>query len=431
MKRLLITVLIFLCVNVAFSQKYDKKIAASDKNIEDPKKGVNPKTWISRGELFYEIAAAPSESLSSGMSEETYNLVVGGYGQDVAKATVQSETINGKQYTVHIFDDKKVYIENAVIQFWDILKYETPNPMKRAYEAYTKAKSLDTGGKSAKKLKENFTFLATLSKSEAFNKFNLSRYPEAVELFSLAIDCSAEVGEIDTLSIYYAGVLAIEAKEYALAEKYLRKAVEVGYIERGDTYAYLAEALKELGKIDEARAILEKGFGENPENQQLIIALINNYMSAGIDPKDIIPLITKAQEKEPNNINLYIVEGDLRERLNDVEGAAKCYNKAMEIGANDFFGYYKMGLLYFNIGAKYSEQAVSEKDNKEYERLLALADSELKRSLPFLEKAFELNPKEISTIQALKEINFRFRMENDTFKQNADKFTKLLEEQGK
>jgi hypothetical protein len=38
-----------------------------------------------------------------------------------------------------------------------------------------------------------------------------------------------------------------------------------------------------------------------------------------------------------------------------------------------------------------------------------------------------LNPKEISTIQALKEINFRFRMENDTYKQNAEKFTKLLE----
>jgi tetratricopeptide (TPR) repeat protein len=413
---------------VAFSQKYDKKIAASDKNIEDPKKGINPKTWISRGELFYEIAVAPSEALSSGMSEETYNLVVSGYGQDVAKATVQSETINGKQYTVHIFDDKKVYIENAVIQFWDILKYETPNPMKRSYEAYTKAKSLDTGGKNAKKLKENFTLLATLSKSEAFNKFNLNRYPEAVEYFALAIDCSAETGEIDTLSIYYAGVLAIESKNHALAEKYLRKAVEVGYIEKGDTYAYLAEALKELGKVEEARAILEKGFGENPENQQLIIALINNYMSSGIDPKDIIPLITKAQEKEPNNINLYIVEGDLRERLNDVEGADKCYNKAMTISPNDFFGYYKLGLLYFNIGAKYSEQAVNEKDNKEYERLLALADSELKKSLPFLEKAFELNPKEISTIQALKEINFRFRMENDTFKQNAEKFTKLLEE---
>jgi tetratricopeptide (TPR) repeat protein len=410
---------------VAFSQKYDRKIAASDKNIEDPKKGINPKTWISRGELFYEIASTPTESLSPGMSEETYTLII---GQDViAKITVESETVGNKQYTVHIFDDKKVYIENAAIQFWEVLKYEAPNPMQKSYEAYIKAKSLDTGGKNAKKLKENLTLLATLSKSEAFNKFNLNKYPESVELFSLSIDCSAEAGEIDTLSIYYAGVLSIEAKNYALAEKYLKRAIEVGYIEKGDTYAYLAEAMKELGKIDEARVLLEKGFNGNPENQQLIIALINNYMSTGKDPKEIIPLITKAQEKEPGNINLYIVEGDLRERLDDVEGASKCYKKAMQINSNDFFGYYKLGLLYFNIGAKYSEQAVNEKDNKEYERLLGLADSELKRALPFLEKAFELNPDEISTIQALKEINFRFRNEENSYQQNYDKFSKLLE----
>ncbi|MDR1582889.1 MAG: tetratricopeptide repeat protein [Prevotellaceae bacterium] len=424
MKRILIAVLVFLSVNAAFSQKFDKKIAASDKNIVDPKKSINPNTWISRGELFYEIAAAPAESLSAGMSEETYNLVMAGL--DVT-ATAQKETLNNKQYTVHIFDDKKVYIENAVIQFWDVLKYEAPNPMQKAYEAYLKAKQLDTGGKKAKKLKENFTVLAALLKSEAFNKFNLNRYSDAVELFSLTIDCSAETEVIDTLSIYYAGVLAIEAKNYALAEKYLKKAVEIGYIERGDTYSYLAEAMKELGKIDEAREILEKGVVSNPENQQVIISLINNYMSAGKDPNDIIPLIKKAQEKEPENINLYIVEGDLLEKLNNVDEAVKCYEKAITVNANDFFGYYKLGLLYFNIGAKYSEQAVNEKDNKEYERLLNLADTELKKALPFLDKAYELNPNEPSTIQALKEINFRFRMENDTYKQNAEKFTKLLE----
>jgi tetratricopeptide (TPR) repeat protein len=425
MKKLLIVTVLLLSVNVAFSQKYDKKIAASDKNIEDPKKGINPKTWISRGELFYEIATVPTESLSTGMTEETYKLVIGG---NESAYTEQKETVNNKEYTVHVFDNKKVYFENAVIMFWDILKYETSDPARKSYEAYSKAKSLDTEGKNAKKLKENFTLLAALTKADAFNKFNLNKYADAVEFFALSIDCSSEAGEIDTLSIYYAGVLSIEAKNYALAEKYLRKAVEIGYIEKGDTYFYLSEATKELGKVEETRELLEKGFGENPENQQLIIALINNYMSSGKDPKDIIPLITKAQEKEKENVNLYNVEGDLRERLDDIEGAIKCYDKAMKINPSDFFSYYKRGLLHFNIGAKYSEQAVSEKDNKEYERLLTLADEELKKALPFLEKAFELNPNEISTIQALKQINFRFRMENNTFKENAEKFTKLLEE---
>ncbi|MDR1594806.1 MAG: tetratricopeptide repeat protein [Prevotellaceae bacterium] len=425
MKRLLIAVLLLLSVNVAFSQKYDKKIAASDKNVEDPKKGVNPKTWISRGELFYEIASIPAGSLSSGMSEETYKLLLAGESEAV---TTQTETLNDKQYTVYIFDNKKVYLENAVVQFWDIFKYETQKPMQRAYEAYAKAKSLDKEGKNSKKLNENFKLLASLSKIEAFNKYNLEKLPEAVDFFALSIDCSAEAGEIDTLSIYYAGVIALGTKNFAASEKYLRKAIETGYIENGDTYAYLAEALKELNKTEEARTILEKGFEGNPENNQIIISLINNYMAAGKDPKEIIPLIKKAQEKEPTNINLHIVEGDLLERLEDTESAAKCYRKAIEINPDDFFGHYKLGLLYFNIGANYSKLAVEEKDQKKYEELLSLADAELKKSLPLLEKAFKLNPSEISTIQALKEINFRFRMEDDKYKQDAEKYTKLLEE---
>jgi tetratricopeptide (TPR) repeat protein len=427
MKKLLIAVSLLLSVNAAFSQKYDKKIAASDKNIEDPKKGVNPKTWIARGELFFEISNAPAEFLSVGMNEEAYNLAMTGIDLKT-DVTAQTETVNGKKYTVHNFDDKKVYIEDATIKFWDILKYETPNPMQKSYDSYMKAKSLDTEGKSAKKLKENFTRLATLAKAGAFNKFSVNKMPEAIELFELSANCSSETGLIDTLSMYYAGVLAIDTKNYPVAEKYLKKALETGYIEKGDTYSYLAEALKELGKLDEARAILEKGFEGNPENQQLIIALINNYMASGKDPKDIIPLIRKAQEKEASNVNLYIVEGDLLEKLNDTEGAAKCYNKAIQVKPDDFFGHYKMGLLHFNIGAKYSEQAANEKDSKEYDRLYGLASGELKKALPFLEKAFELNSNELSTMEALKQINFRFRDENDTYKQNAEKFTKLLEE---
>ncbi|MDR2027099.1 MAG: tetratricopeptide repeat protein [Prevotellaceae bacterium] len=426
MKRLLIAVLLLLSVNVAFSQKYDKKIAASDKSIEDPKKGINPKTWISRGELFYEIAKAPVELISVGMSQEMYELAMAGLDDDVT-ATAQPETLNGKKYTVHTFNDKKVYIESAAIQFWDILKYEVPNPMQKSYEAFAKAKSLDTGGKNTKKLNEKFSLLAAQTKQEAFNKYNLSKYDEAVEFFGLAVNCLDETGEIDSLSIYYAGVIAIEAKNYAAAEKYLRRAVDINYIENGDAYFYLSEALKEGGKKDESREILEKGIVAYPENQQLIIALINSYIAAQKDPKDIIPFIKKAQEKEATNINLYIVEGDLLERLDDMEGAEKCYVKATEIDPDNFFGYYKRGLLHFNLGAKYNDQAMQEKD-KEYERLLDLADRELRNALPFLEEAFKRNADEISTIQALKEINFRFRVENDKYKQDYEKYSKMLEE---
>jgi tetratricopeptide (TPR) repeat protein len=428
MKRLLIAVLLLLSVNAAFAQKYEKKIAASDKSIGDPKKGINPKTWISRGELFYEIAVAPVEFLSVGMNEESYNLVMSGLEDVTAKAT--RETVGDKKYLVHIFDDKKVYFDKSIIQFWDILKYEAPNPWQTSYEAFIKAKNLDTKGKSAKKLKECFNSVALRVREEAFNKYHLGKYADAVELLSITINCSDEIGEADTASIYAAGIIAVITKNYTAAEKYLRRAIELGYVEGGETYASLAEALTGLEKNDESREILEKGIVLHPDNQRLIVALINSYMSAKKDPKEIIPLINKAQEKDPGNITLYVVEGNLHERLNDKENARKCYVKALEVDPGNYLGHYHVGIFHYNTGAKYNEQAIAERDEKESQRLLNLAEEELKKSLPFLEKAFELKPEEVSTIQALKEINFRFRMENDTYEKNAKKYTELLKKMG-
>jgi tetratricopeptide (TPR) repeat protein len=424
MKRLLIVTLLFLSVNVAFSQKYDKKIAASDKSIADAKKGINPKTWISRGELFYEIANVPVAGLGQQMSQETYELVM--LGQE---AKGSKETLGGKKYIVHTFSDKKVYLDTVlkVVAFWDIPAYEAPEPLKKAYEAFVKAKSLDTGGKNAKKLTENLKLLTEITRVEAYNSYYLRQFAESIECFELTINCSAEMGLIDSMSIYHAGVISVEGKDYASAEKYLRKAVEIGYIEGGEAFANLAETLKVLGKQDEARDVLEKGMVHNPENQRIVIALINSYTSAGKDPKDIIPLIRKAQEIEKDNIGLYLVEGDLYEKMNDLENAIKSYNTALELDPTDFMGPYKLGILYFNRGAKYSEQADAEKEAKEYDRLSELANAELKRALPFLEKAFELNAKEVSTIQALKEINFRFRNENETYNTNAEKYKKILD----
>lgn len=423
MKKLLVAVFALLCINAAYSQKFEKKIAASDKSIEDPKKGIAPKTWISRGELFYDIANEPIKSLVAGMNEESYKLTV--TESDVTETT---EKVGEKEYKVHIYPDKKVYFDNGVIVFWDVLKYEVKDPMQKAYESYEKAKSLDADGKNGKKIGANLKTLSVLAKNEGFNQYQLGKTENALTLFKLSLDASADplVGETDSLIYYYTGVLAADMGKDAEAEKYLRKTVEIGYTENGDTYAALANVLNNQEKYEEARLLLERGMTINPENQQLIIALINNYMTTGKDPKDIIPLLHKAQESQPTNPSLYFAEGQLYEKLEDQENAVKGYKKSVEVDPNYFFGYYGLGIIHFNTAAKYTELAMTEKNNTEYERLLKVADEQLKTALPYFEKAFELNQNEKSVVQALKEINYRFRTENDTYKANADKYDELL-----
>jgi len=432
MKKLLITIL--LCLNVlvnvtvVYSQKFEKKIASSDKNIADFKKGANPKTWISRGELFYDIANEPIANLMIGMNENSYKVAV--QGDEFVDAR---EMIDKKEYKVNTFSNKKVYLISGMLMFWDVLKYETPNPMQKSYEAFMRAKILDTEGKNSKKIISGLNSLAALSKSEAFNKYYLGKFPESIDLFKLSIDCSSDllIRKVDSLGYYFVGVISSDLGKDSIAEKYLRKAIEIGYIDNGNAYAYLGKVLTNLQRTNESREFLEKGFAKNPDNQQIIFSLINNYMSSGKDPRQIIPLIKKAQKAEPTNPGLYTVEGQLYEKTGDLDAAVECFKQSVEIVPDYFYGYSCLGLLYFNSGAKYTEQAVAEKDNAEYERLLTRSDEQLKLALPFLEKAFELakGDKILAqpVIQGLKDINFRFRYENDTYKENAEKYSKLLE----
>jgi tetratricopeptide (TPR) repeat protein len=427
MKKLLIAILLLIIVNGAHSQKFEKKIASSDKNIADLKKGANPKTWISRGELFYEIANEPISNLMIGMSENSYKVAVQG-----EEFTDAREIIDKKEYKVHTFPNKKIYLTSGILMFWDILKYETPNPMQKSYEAFMRAKILDTEGKNSKKIISCLDMLAALSKSEAFNKYYLGKFPESIDLFKLSINCSSDplIRKVDSLGYYFVGVISSDLGNDSIAEKYLRKAIEIGYIDNGNAYAYLGKVLTNLKRINESREILEKGFAKTPDNQQIIFSLINNYMSLGKNPHEIIPLIKKAQKSEPANPGLYTVEGQLYEKTGDLDTAVQCFKKSVELVPDYFYGYSCLGLLYFNAGAKYTEQAVAEKDNAEYERLLTLSDEQLKLALPFLEKAFDLakgdNILAQPIIQALKDINFRFRYENDTYKENVEKYSKLL-----
>ena len=176
----------------------------------------------------------------------------------------------------------------------------------------------------------------------------------------------------------------------------------------------------------------------NPENQQIMIGVINSYISAGKDPREIMPLLNKAQEAQPTNASLFYAEGNLYEKLyeagdkevkDNYNSAEKCYKKSIEIDSKYFLGYYSIAALIFNEGVYYNEQAnkVPPSKNDEYERLIKIANGYFTSALPYFNTAYELNPTEKSVVQALKDINFRFRNDSEEYKQNADKFKEILE----
>ena len=56
---------------------------------------------------------------------------------------------------------------------------------------------------------------------------------------------------------------------------------------------------------------------------------------------------------------------------------------------------------------------------------MKLADIEFKRSIPIMEKALEISPKNKATVETLKNLYFRFRTESDTMQKKYEEINEL------
>jgi len=82
--------------------------------------------------------------------------------------------------------------------------------------------------------------------------------------------------------------------------------------------------------------------------------------------------------------------------------------------------------LYFNQAADIYNQANNESDNKKYQALKAKGDEKMKLAVPYLEKAHELNPKDLPTMESLKNGYYRLQMNDkyDAMKKKIDEAKK-------
>jgi len=97
--------------------------------------------------------------------------------------------------------------------------------------------------------------------------------------------------------------------------------------------------------------------------------------------------------------------------MNNLAEAEKAYLKAIELKPDYFEANYNLGALYVNQAAEIQNEANKLKLNDPtYDSKKAEADKILQKSIPYLETATQLDPKDKSTLLALKEIYTRLSM---------------------
>jgi tetratricopeptide (TPR) repeat protein len=95
--------------------------------------------------------------------------------------------------------------------------------------------------------------------------------------------------------------------------------------------------------------------------------------------------------------------------LGKLDEAVAAYKKSIELKPDNFDAVYNLGALYFNDGAELANKANKIPANKvaEYDAAKKKFEAKFKDALPYLEKAHQINPTDIATMESLRQLYAR------------------------
>lgn len=313
-----------------------------------------------------------------------------------------------------------------------------PDPLNKAYEAYQKSMELDTKNQYKLDILQRmpivgeafFNYGAKLY-NDGMTAFNANdtiqsqiEFDGSVQAFENAYKIYEETGRVDTTTIYYISIAAELAKDYDKTKNALRTLIEWDYPEPSIYVTMASIFYKQDKNIDSAIYYYTEGRKKYPEDLNIVLNETNLYLGEGMTQKALDNLVLASSIDKTNPTIFFAIGAKYNEVVDDTtktedmrnsafDQAVIAYDKAIELKPDYFDPNYNMGALYVNKAA-----AVIDKANQlpldaqdEYDRLKLEADQFLKTCLPYLEKAHELMPDDISTLVSLKEIYTRLRMD--------------------
>lgn len=284
-----------------------------------------------------------------------------------------------------------------------------PNALSKAYESYQKMLELDTKKEFYTEGIQNLLVISEQLYNEGVKEFQATKYNEALANFEQAAQVAQSYGSVDTLAIFNAGLSAENAQNTDKAIQYYNKAVELNY-KQPLIYSSLANLYLMKKDTTMAFEIMKQGRQKYPDEFALLITETNLYLGAGQTEKAMANL-QQAVKTDPLNPTIHYAVGASYDQMGNKQEAEKAYLKAIELKPDYFEANYNLGALYVNQAAEIQNEANKLKLNDpNYDVMKKQADDILSKSLPYLEKATVLDPKDRSTLLALKEIYTRLSM---------------------
>jgi len=426
---------VFLLGANCFAQNESKFKTAKD-NIEksniviqNPKKNTNPSIWMDRGKLFQDV----------------YNINVGLVHFEMATVEAIILFKNPKQILSLVENDvkKETYeysqiklnFVNGMLKTWEETASVVENPLAEAVKAYQQAASLDVKGKNTKKIFEAYNVISRDLDNKFFNEYSLLKFKDAYQTALQRAEVSNLLGFNDTLYYYYAGYSAyaqsvIDSSMWQKAIDCFEKAMAIGYKESGENggqiYDLLYNAYTKIGDFDKALYYVKTGFEKFPNNVNLLYDLINYYMTRNENNKTL-EYLEQAVARNPNDPVLLFAQGKMLDELGERDKSIAAYKAAIALDSGYFEPNYNMAVSYHNYAVILIDDANAAKTDAEFVRLKNLADDEFEKAVPFMEKAHELRPNDINSMETLKTLYYRLRSRYPDFENKYNEIVQMLE----
>lgn len=359
MKQIRLFLILMLTVSVAFAQKektpkvekaktlLDKGEVAEaqqiiDAAIEHEKTKDKVKTWYYRG-LIYESIYNSEDPAIKGLSDNSF--------AEAAKAFLNVKEIDGETGTYYVFSDQRI-----------VALYSSA--FNAAAEAYQSGD-----------------------------------YEGAIGYF----DMVKLVFPNDTAAWQYSGYAAQQLDDNELALKNFNYLADNNMadvnVHRNIIYMYRAVVNDTTAALEAA----ERARAQYPEDHDLkqdeiTLLIMSNQIEEAKEK------LNAAIEKDPDNYILYYEMGYIYDATEQYDDAIAWYEKCLEKNPEYFEALYNLGVNKYNQGAeilKVAQEMDLETYKKEGKAVEAKANDVFILAVPYFERAHEVKPDDVSTLQTL------------------------------
>ena len=493
MKKLTTIIIFIFFSGIMFAQEttgptwegLTKQKEKSDADITNPKKSSNSKTWIKRSDTYFNIHTFILGGLYKGMHAK-------GSGFQNAEFIFKKpgKIMKEGNTEIWVYNRKKLFFTNGLLDHWEQTEFIDKDALKKSAEALLKAIELDSKGnlKDKSTTKDLNEMVKNTVINSAITKYSEKDYDNAYKLMDYGYKLSqlpkhpTDTAYNSKQVLYFAGVIAYNAKKYDIAEKHFNECIKENY-QSGISYHYIAESYAASGDSATSIAKVKEGFEKYPDEEQLIIDLINYYMKRNEQDK-AVEYIDLAIQKNADNPSYYSAKAAIFDNKTDelskvydtemqeayemkkkafqnrnnsklkaeyqkkrngfvskaleqvnlmnenIAKAEKLYNQSLEINPEFFNAAYNIGRLYLKrneLKAKHADWLLKVYINKDFKKSAEFetaAKEDLKTAAQKFEKALKIKPEDRDLLNVLKRIYFKLH-EKENEQRIIDKINSL------